>query len=225
MAETLIPEVDDGEITGWTGKKDAHRGETVRHDANTCFLVRGDLEVLLARRSSGEREDVSGKRIGGGQWEGVSTHLHRRDVERYGVDPEDLHGVNRRMIELHTVSVVERIERELDVELVPGLEKKIEENSLKGIIDEIRSVVDVSHLGSFTYSMDREKDGEWSEDELCRVFTLRADPEPSMTEEVMNLRWEDAGELDTEEMRSPEYADWAAEAFKKLEKNPEQVRR
>lgn len=216
MGTTLIPKVESGRVVGWTGKKDSHAGEPTLHDANTCLVVDGRGKILLARRSNGERKGIKSKRIGGGQWEGISTHLHRSEVARYGLDPDNLDEVNDRLFELHKVSVAERVQKEIDVEIIEGLDSIIEREDLEGILEHIESEADISHIGDFTYSMDREQDGRWSEKERCHVMVLQTTSiSPQRTEEVMDFRWNDISDMDYEKMKdSPEYARWASEALR-----------
>ena len=216
MGTTYIPKVESGRVVGWIGKKDSHAGEPTLHDANTCLVVDGRGKLLLARRSNGERKGIQSKRIGGGQWEGISTHLHRSEVERYGLDPDNLDEVNDRLSELHKVSVAERVQKEIDVGIIDGLQSIIKEEDLEDILEHIESEVDISHIGDFTYTMDREQDGRWSEKERCQVLVLqKSNIKPQRTEEVMEFSWNDISDLDYKKMKdSPDYARWASEALK-----------
>ncbi|EGQ43365.1 MAG: Isopentenyldiphosphate isomerase [Candidatus Nanosalina sp. J07AB43] len=218
---SFLPEVDSGKVSGWVEKKEAHRGEPVLHDANTCFIVKGD-KLLLGRRSTGDREGIGSKRVGAGQWEGVSTHLHRDDVRRYGIDPDNLKMVNDNISDLNIVSAVERIEYELDSKIFPQLSEKLDRDSLSSVVNDIRSYLDLTSLGTFRYLMDRDVDGKWSEKELCRCFMIRCDINPSTTEEVMDYKWKPLSELESSHMRSSDrFPTWASRAFEKLETSSE----
>ena len=217
----FLPKVDNGRVTGWVEKKEAHRGKPVLHDANTCFIVNGN-KLLLGRRSTGDRDGVTSKRVGAGQWEGVSTHLHRDDVKRYGVDPGDIEMVNENISDLNVVSAVERIEYELDSEIFPHLSDKLDRESLSSVVNDISSQLNLTRLGTFRYSMDRDVDGKWSEKELCRCFVIRCDINPSTTEEVMDYKWEPLSELESSQMRSSDrFPTWVSKAFEKLETSSE----
>lgn len=213
----FIPRIKNGRVNNWVSKKDAHYKDPVLHDANTCLVVNDDM-VLLSRRPTGERDSVSPKRVGSGQWEGVSTHVHKDDVKRYGINSRDIDSVNENIKALNMISAVERVEHELDVSICPGLQDRIGNGSFSDVIDGLRSNVNIEYIGMFQYSMDRQVDGDWSEMELCRCFVIRSDLTPSRTDEVMDFRWEPISDLSSEDMESSdEYATWTSKGFEKVE--------